>query len=122
MKELISVIVPVYNCEKYIEICIRSVLQQTYTNLELILVDDGSTDGSGKVCDQYVDQDTRVKVIHKENGGVSSARNRGIENAVGDWYSFVDADDFIDKDMYSILMTLQEKNKGRNCPVRISTN
>ncbi len=112
MKELISVIVPVYNCEKYIEICIRSVLQQTYTNLELILVDDGSTDGSGKVCDQYVDQDTRVKVIHKENGGVSSARNRGIENAVGDWYSFVDADDFIDKDMYSILMMLQEKTKA----------
>ena len=112
MKELISVIVPVYNCEKYIEICIRSVLQQTYTNLELILVDDGSTDGSGKVCDQYADRDTRVKVIHKENGGVSSARNWGIENAVGDWYSFVDADDFIDKDMYSILMMLQEKTKA----------
>ena len=64
MKGLISVIVPVYNCEKYIEICIKSVLQQTYTNLELILVDDGSTDESGKVCDQYADQDTRVKVIH----------------------------------------------------------
>ena len=98
---------------KSIEICIRSVLQQTYTNLELILVDDGSTDGSGKVCDQYANQDTRVKVIHKENGGVSSARNRGIENAVGDWYSFVDADDFIDKDMYSILMMLRKKQRQK---------
>lgn len=112
MKELISVIVPVYNCEKYIEICIKSVLQQTYTNLELVLVDDGSTDGSGDVCDQYAVQDTRVKVIHKENGGVSSARNRGIEDAIGDWYSFVDADDFLDKDMYAVLMAFQGRTKA----------
>ena len=80
--------------------------------MEIILVDDGSTDGSGDVCDQYAVQDTRVKVIHKENGGVSSARNRGIEDAIGDWYSFVDADDFLDKDMYAVLMAFQGRTKA----------
>lgn len=99
----ISIIVPVYNVEKYIRKCIESILNQTFSDFELILVDDGSTDNSGKICDEYKLKDDRVIVIHKENSGVSSARNVGIDNANGKFLGFVDGDDYIEKDMYETL-------------------
>ena len=91
----ISIIIPVYNIEKYLKRCVDSILNQTFTDFELILVDDGSADNSGKICDEYSEKDCRIKVIHKENGGVSSARNVGLENAVGEYIMFCDADDFV---------------------------
>ena len=91
----VSVIVPVYNVEKYIGRCIESIQKQTLTDWELILVDDGSQDGSGKICDEYAECDLRIKVIHKKNGGVSSARNMGLDKANSEWLCFVDADDEI---------------------------
>ena len=99
----ISIIVPVYNVEKYLEKCVRSILAQTFTDFELILVDDGSPDSSGAMCDQFAEQDQRVKVIHKENGGLSDARNAGIELATGEYLGFVDSDDYIADDMYETL-------------------
>ena len=95
--DLVSVIVPVYNVEKYLNRCVDSILEQTYENLEIILVDDGSTDNSGKICDYYRKKDTRVVVIHKTNGGLSDARNSGIDIAKGDYLCFVDSDDYVDK-------------------------
>lgn len=92
---LISVIVPVYNTEKYIRECLDSILVQSLGNFELILIDDGSTDGSGKICDEYADKDSRIKVIHKENGGRSSARNRGLDEATGHYICFIDSDDTV---------------------------
>lgn len=103
MDSLISVIVPVYNVEKYLSQCIKSILNQTYTNLELILVDDGSTDNSGKICDEFSSFDNRVRVIHKINGGLSSARNVGIESAGGDYYSFIDSDDYVENTFLECL-------------------
>ena len=94
-KEKISVIIPVYNVEKYLKRCLDSVINQTYKNLEIILVDDGSTDTSGKICDEYAKIDSRIKVIHKFNGGLSSARNVGIEHASGSFISFIDSDDWV---------------------------
>lgn len=91
----ISVIVPVYNVEKYLRKCVDSILSQTFTDFELLLIDDGSKDHSGEICDEYALQDDRVKVFHKENGGVSSARNLGIDVAKGEWITFVDADDWV---------------------------
>ena len=102
----ISVIVPVYNVEQYLEQCVLSLVHQTYKNLEIILVDDGSTDNSGKQCDEYADQDKRIRVIHKENGGLSSARNAGMKVAKGDYIGFVDSDDYISESMYEDLMQL----------------
>lgn len=102
----ISVIIPVYNVENYLERCIESVIKQTYKNLEIILVDDGSTDHSSAICDEYVEKDNRIIVIHKENGGLSSARNAGIEIASGDFIGFVDSDDYISKNMYRNLLIL----------------
>lgn len=99
----ISIIVPVYNVEKYIHRCIDSILHQTFKDFELILVDDGSLDNSGKICDEYAKEDDRIKVIHKENGGLSDARNVGLDIAQGEYIAFVDSDDWIEKDMYSIL-------------------
>lgn len=90
----ISVVVPVYNVEKYLAECVDSILNQTYKDIELILVDDGSTDGSPRICDNYAEDDKRVKVIHKSNGGLSSARNAGIKNISGDYVLFIDSDDF----------------------------
>lgn len=101
--ELISIIVPVYNCEEYLEECIDSIIGQTYKNLEIILVDDGSTDLSGKICDEYIYKDTRIKVIHKENGGQQDARSEGIVMAQGTYIGFVDCDDWIEADMYENL-------------------
>lgn len=94
----ISVIVPVYNVEKYLKRCVDSILNQSYKDFELILVDDGSKDSSGKICDEYGQTDSRVKVIHKENGGVSAARNTGLKFATGEYVMFVDSDDYIDED------------------------
>lgn len=91
----VSIVVPVYKVEKYLTECIDSILAQTFTDFELILVDDGSPDNSGKICDDYAARDSRIRVFHKENGGVSSARNFGIDNALGEWITFVDSDDFI---------------------------
>ena len=100
----ISVIVPVYNIKReYLERCIRSICNQTYQNLEIILVDDGSTDGSGAVCDAFAKEDSRIRAFHKENGGSSSARNLGIQNATGEYLGFIDSDDFIEPDMYELL-------------------
>lgn len=100
---LISVIVPVYNVDQYLHRSIDSILSQTYTDIEILLVDDGSTDRSGKICDGYANKDPRVRVFHKINEGVSSARNVGLDNAKGQWITFVDADDWIDKNMYQKL-------------------
>lgn len=91
----ISIIVPVYNVGKYLSMCIDSILAQTFTEFELLLIDDGSSDKSGIICDEYARKDTRIRVFHKLNGGVSSARNLGLENALGEWVTFVDADDWI---------------------------
>lgn len=99
----ISVIVPVYNVEEYLCKCLDSLLSQTFRNLEILLIDDGSTDRSGEICDRYANADSRIKVFHKENGGVSSARNMGLDNAKGEWITFVDADDWIDANMYENL-------------------
>ena len=110
---LISIIVPVYNIEQYLPRCIESILKQTYTNLELILVDDGSTDKSGEICDSYANLDSRVRVHHKENGGSSSARNAGILLAKGQYVGFVDSDDYIEDDMYK-RMVEAAKESGCN--------
>jgi glycosyltransferase involved in cell wall biosynthesis len=103
MRPTISIIVPVYNVEKYIHECINSILQQSFTDIEVILVDDGSTDSSGRICDEYALKDERIKVIHKKNGGLSSARNAGIDAAIGEYIGFVDSDDWIDREMYQQL-------------------
>ena len=100
---LVSVIVPVYKVEGYLDECIQSIISQTYTNLEIILVDDGSPDRCPKMCDEWAEKDSRIKVIHKVNGGLSSARNVGLDEASGDYISFVDSDDFFDPKMYEEL-------------------
>lgn len=99
----ISVIVPVYNVEKYLNRCIDSILDQTFVDFECILVDDGSPDNCGKICDEYANKDERIRVIHKENGGLSDARNAGIESAQGEYLSFIDSDDWIHPQMLEIL-------------------
>lgn len=104
--DLISIIMPVYKVEEYLEKCIESVLKQTYTNLQIILVDDGSPDNCGKICDEYAKKDPRIEVIHKVNGGLSDARNVGIAKAKGKYIGFVDSDDYIKEDMYEILINL----------------
>ncbi len=107
--EMISVIVPVYNVESYLERCIDSIINQTYQNLEIILVDDGSTDKSGEICDIYAQRDIRVKSIHKKNGGAATARNKGLKIAKGAYIGFVDSDDYIDPDMYESLLKYLDK-------------
>ena len=108
--ELISVIVPVYNVEAYVAKCIESIQNQSYQHLEIILVDDGSTDDSGDICDQYAAYDDRIKVIHQENGGLSAARNTGIEAANGDYIGFVDSDDYIGLTVYEDMLHLLKEN------------
>ena len=110
--ELISVIVPIYNVEKYLRRCIDSLVEQTYTNLEIILVDDESPDNCGKICDEYAKKDKRIVVIHKRNGGLSDARNRGLEEAKGKYIGFIDSDDYINKNMYKVLYTNMKKNNA----------
>ena len=115
MSFLISVIVPVYNVEKYIGKCIEDIISQSYKNLEIILVDDGSEDNSGKICDEYALKDNRISVIHKKNGGVSDARNHGIEKASGDYYIFPDSDDQFDHRMIEFLIKPIESGKADMC-------
>ena len=103
---LVSVIIPVYNVEEYLARCVESVLNQTYQNLEVILVDDGAKDSSGAICDRFAEKDPRVRVIHKENGGLSSARNAGIDIATGAYLEFVDSDDWIEPDAVESLLSL----------------
>lgn len=107
---LISIIIPVYNVSKYLRKCIESVICQSYKNIEIILVDDGSKDDSGKICDEYAKNDSRIKVIHKENNGVSAARNTGIESSNGKYLCFVDGDDYVMKDYVEYLFKLLKKN------------
>ena len=111
MSKLLSVIVPVYNVSKYIHKCVDSILVQSYSNLEIILVDDGSPDECPKICDEYASKDKRVQVIHKTNGGLSSARNAGLEIAVGEYIGFVDSDDWIEPSMYEKMITFIEQNE-----------
>ena len=110
---LISVIVPCYNVEKYLRKCVDSILNQTYRNLEVILVDDGSPDGSPAICDEYAKNESRVVVFHKENGGLSDARNYGIVRAKGEYITFIDSDDFVDKDYVEYMYTLLKKYKTK---------
>ena len=110
---LISVIVPVYKAEDYLEKCVQSICRQTYGNLEIILVDDGSPDRCGEMCDAFAKEDSRIRVFHKENGGQSSARNLGLDNMTGEYVGFVDSDDWIDPDMYSRLYELIEKHHAQ---------
>ena len=102
----ISIIVPVYNVEKYLNRCLESLVKQTYKKIEILLIDDGSTDGSGALCDKWQRLDSRIRVIHKKNGGLASARNTGIQNASGDYFGFVDSDDWISLNMYETLLHL----------------
>lgn len=126
----VSVIVPVYRAERFVSKCIDSILNQTYPNWELILVDDGSPDNSGSICDEYAAKDSRIRVFHKDNGGVSSARNLGIEKATGDWLMFVDADDWLNVKTISscrpffddsdiIRFSLSVVNEGRKEEVKL---
>lgn len=105
----ISIIVPVYKVEKYLPECIDSILAQTYTDFELLLIDDGSPDNSGQICDEYASRDPRIRVFHKENGGVSSARNFGIERAKGEWITFVDGDDYLKRNYLDAFRFNKEK-------------
>ena len=107
--DLISVIVPVYNVGKYVGQCIESIINQTYKNLEIILVDDGSTDNSGKICDEYAKKDNRIKVIHKENGGLVTAKKVGINVATGQYVSIIDSDDSIKYDMYTKMFKIMKE-------------
>lgn len=112
MNDLVSVIIPIYNVEKYIDECIESVIQQTYKNIEIILIDDGSKDKCGKICDAYMRQDKRIKVIHKENGGLSDARNKGLDVATGKYITFIDSDDYISKYYIERLLTVLKKENA----------
>lgn len=108
----ISVVVPVYNVEKYLDNTISHIINQSYKNLEILLVDDGSTDKSGEICDKYAGIDSRIRVIHKKNGGSSSARNVGIKEATGDYIGFLDADDWADETMYEVLYKAISESDG----------
>ena len=110
--ELISIVVPVYNVENYLSNCINSILNQKYENIEIIIVDDGSTDNSGNICDNYSKKDKRIKVIHKKNGGLADARNVGIKYATGKYLGFLDSDDYIHPDFYDCLYKLIVNNES----------
>ncbi|MBE6778095.1 MAG: glycosyltransferase family 2 protein [Ruminococcaceae bacterium] len=114
MDELISVVLPVYNVEPYLHRCVDSVLSQTYSRLEILLVDDGSTDNSGAICDEYAAKDDRIKVIHKENGGLSDARNVGIRAATGRYVTVIDSDDYVSEDYVEVLYNAV---KETGCPI-----
>ena len=109
MKQLVSIIIPIYNVEKYLEQCIKSLINQTYRNLEIILINDGSTDKSTKICEKYKNQDNRIVFINKKNGGAASAKNEGLKIAKGDYITFVDSDDFIEPDMIEYMVNTIKK-------------
>ncbi|MGL5583222.1 MAG: glycosyltransferase family 2 protein [Cetobacterium sp.] len=121
MKPKISIIVPIYNAENYLEKCIDSILNQTFKDFELILVNDGSLDNSGKICDEYAQKDKRIVVIHKTNGGLSSARNIGLDIAKGEYIGFVDSDDWIEPEMYEVLYNSCIQNKSDVSVIGINT-
>lgn len=108
-KPLISVVLPIYNVEKYLERCVKSVCAQTYQNIEILLIDDGSTDNSRIMCDKYLNEDKRIRVFHKKNGGLSDARNYGIEHARGEFITFIDSDDYVDDDYVEYLYKIIKK-------------
>lgn len=108
---MLSIIVPVYNVEKYLKKCINSIVNQTYKDIEIILVDDGSTDESGEICDQWAKRDSRIVVYHKSNGGLMSAWKYGVERANGGYIGFVDSDDWIDRTMYEVMISTMEREK-----------
>lgn len=110
---LITIIVPIYNSEDYLEECISSITSQTYNNLDIILVDDGATDKSPAICDEWANKDMRVKVIHKKNGGLSDARNAGLDMAKGEYVTFCDSDDVIDQEMIEKLLTIANDNQAK---------
>lgn len=105
----ISVVIPVYNVEKYLSECLDSVVNQTYKNLQIIIVDDGSTDSSGKICDEYAEKDDRITVVHQSNAGAGAAKNTGLELIDGDYFSIIDSDDYIELDMYEKMVNSLEK-------------
>lgn len=109
---LISVIIPVYNVEDYLRECVDSVINQTYKNLEIILVDDGSTDSSGKICDDYAEKDERIAVIHQKNGGLSAARNAGLDKSSGEYIYFLDSDDYVADNTFETLLSIAEKDNS----------
>lgn len=115
---IVSVIVPVYNVEKYLNKCLDSLLVQSYADIEILLIDDGSTDNSGEICDIYANRNDNIKVIHKENGGLSDARNKGLDMATGQWITFVDSDDYVTPDYVETLLSLVLKN---NADISIAT-
>ena len=112
MNALVSIVVPIYNVKKYLEKCIDSLRRQSYKNIEILLIDDGSTDGSSKIVDKYARLDSRVIAIHKPNGGLSDARNVGIDNHKGKYIFFIDSDDYIHQDTIQILMDVAIKTNG----------
>lgn len=114
MEDKISVIIPVYNVEKYLRECLDSVLAQTYTNLEIILIDDGSTDSSGAICEEYAGNDSRIRVIHQKNSGVSTARNIGIEQSGGSYLTFADSDDILHPEYVQVMLEAARKT---GCPM-----
>ena len=116
---MISVIVPVYKVEPYLDRCVRSIVEQTYTDLEIILVDDGSPDNCPAMCDAWAERDSRVKVIHKQNGGLSDARNAGMDIATGEYIGFVDSDDWIAPEMYQILYNMLQRDQSDIAACRI---
>ena len=115
MNGLISIIVPVYNTDKYLKKCLNSIINQTYKNLEIILIDDGSTDDSGNICDNYAKKDNRIIVKHTKNNGVSTARNIALDIAKGDYITFVDSDDYIDKNMYELMINKMVASQSDIC-------
>lgn len=108
MNSIISIIIPVYNAEKTLSRCVNSILNQTFQDWELLLIDDGSTDRSGELCDEYASKDQRIKVFHKTNGGVSSARNIGLDYAKGEWITFIDSDDYIYDNIFDLIPSYNE--------------
>ena len=115
MDKKISIIVPIYNTEKYLKRCLDSLIKQEYENIEIILINDGSTDGSLQICEEYKNKDNRIVLIDKIHTGVSHTRNIGLENVSGDYIGFVDSDDYIDKDMFKNLMIGIEKYNADIC-------
>ena len=112
MNPLISVIVPIYNVEKYLARCVDSIVNQTYKNLEIILIDDGSPDLCPQMCDDYAEKDSRIKVVHKKNGGLSDARNAGMAVATGEYISFIDSDDYVSDDFFECLLDVMNKENS----------
>lgn len=120
MNKKVSVIIPVYGVEKYLDRCVNSIIHQTYDNLEIVLIDDGSPDNCPKMCDEWAKRDDRIKVIHKQNGGLSDARNAGLEICTGEYILFVDSDDYIDLTMVEKLLTQLENDNSDICIAHFS--